>query len=115
MNIDLTRYPEELSDLIDKGAEQIVQKLALPPDTAKQAVYLVTEIIRRDWSGSNLYLAKGLAYDIQQRDREMYLKFNGTNHKALAKEYELTVRQVYDRIARISEEEFKRRQPSFFE
>jgi Mor family transcriptional regulator len=114
-NIDLSRYPEVLSDLIDKAAEQIVLQLALAPDTAKQSVYIVTEIIRRDWSGSNLYLAKGLAYDIQNRDREMYGEFTGGNHKQLADKYELTVRQVYDRLARIAEEEFKRRQPGLFE
>lgn len=114
MNTDLTRYPEVLRDLIDRGAELISEKLALAPATAREAAYLVTEIIRKDWSGSNLYLAKGLAHDIANRDREMYAKFTGSNHGQLAKEYGLTVRQVYDRLALVGEEEQKRRQPGLF-
>lgn len=112
--IDLSRYPEVLRDLIDRGAERIVEEAGLPVDQARHIAYLITEIIRRDWAGTNLYLAKGLAHDITQRDREMYGKFTGTNHAALAKEYNITVRQVYDRLALIAAEEFKRRQPGLF-
>jgi Mor family transcriptional regulator len=114
MNVDLSRYPEVLRDLIDRSTELIVEKIALPPATAREAAFIVTEVIRKDWSGSNLYLAKGLAHDIAQRDREMYAKFNGSNHGALAKEYGLTTRQVYDRLALVGEAEQKRRQPGLF-
>lgn len=113
--IDLTRYPEIYLDLVDKGSEAITEKLGLPADQARLAAYCVTEVIRKDWAGQQPYFSKGLAYDITKRDREMFGKFTGSNHGELAKEYGMTTRQIYDRIALIRDEEFKRRQPALFE
>jgi Mor family transcriptional regulator len=115
MNENLDRYPELLLDLLDKGAEAMVEFLKLERPVARHAAFLVTEVIRREWSGDQLYLAKGLAYEINRRDREMYAKFTGANHAALAKEYGITTRQVYDRLAMVGDQEFKRRQPGLFE
>ena len=113
--MDLSRYPVVLKDLIEKGAEAIVSRLGISQHDARLAAFLLVEIIRKDWAGTNLYLAKGLSHDILQRDREMYAKFTGANHAELAREYNLTVRHVYERLALVGEEEFKRRQPGLFE
>lgn len=115
MDIDLSKYPEIYRDLIDKGATAIVETVGLSEEQARAAVYCITEIIRRDWAGTQPYFSKGLAYEVTRRDREMYEKFNGSNHAALAREYDISVRQVYERINIIREEEFRRRQPALFE
>jgi Mor family transcriptional regulator len=112
--MDLTRYPQQLKDLIDKAAEPVAEKLQIPMDQARQAVYLVTEVIRKDWSGDNFYLPKGMAYEIEQRDRQMWAEFNGHNHAELGKKYGLTTRKVYDRLSLVGVEEFARQQPSLF-
>jgi Mor family transcriptional regulator len=109
------KYPELLRDLIDKASPEIAEKMGLSMEMARQAVFVVAEVIRKDWSGDGLYLPKGLAYEISRRDREMYRKFTGNNHAALAREYDLSVRQVYARIALVGEEEFKRKQCNLFE
>jgi len=114
MNRDLSRYPEVLRDLIDKGSERISEQLGIPMDQAREIAWHITEIIRKDWSGDQIYLPKGLAHDLSLRDREMYRKFNGSNHALLAREYGITVRQVYDRLALVSAEEFRRQQPALF-
>ena len=113
--MDLSCYPEILTDLIDKAAEPLAEKLKIPVEEARPLVFIVCEIIRKDWSGDNFYLGKGFAYDIQRRDIAMYKEFTGSNHKALAKKYEITVRQVYERISIISAAEFNRRQQSLFD
>jgi Mor family transcriptional regulator len=113
--MDLTRYPEILKDLIDKAAVPVAAKLQIPLTDAQDVVFEVCEVIRRDWSGNNLYLPVGLAHDINKRDLEMYEAFNGTNHGELSKRFGITVRQVYERIALVSAAEFKRRQPGLFE
>ena len=113
--MDLTRYPEILRDLIDKAAEPLAAKLQVSLPDAREAAFLICEIIRRDWSGNNLYLPVGLAHDINKRDLEMYEASNGTNHAELSKRFGITVRQVYERLAIISAAEFARRQPRLFD
>ena len=112
--MDLSRYPEILRDLIDKAAEPVAAKLQLPIGNAREVVFLVCEVIRRDWSGDNLYLPKGLAHDINKRDLEMYEAFNGSNHSELSKRFGITVRQVYERLGLVGAAEFNRRQPGLF-
>lgn len=113
--MDLTRYPEILKDLIDKAAPPIAEKQQIPLSEARELVFEICEVIRRDWSGNNLYLPVGLAHDINKRDLEMYEAFNGTNHADLSKRFGITVRQVYERLAIISAAEFARRQPGLFD
>lgn len=113
--MDLSRYPEILVDLMDKASEPMAEKLQIPAEKARELVFLVCEIIRKDWSGDNFYMGKGFSYDIRKRDLSMYEEFTGSNHKALAKKYEITVRQVYERISIISAAEFNRRQGSLFD
>ena len=112
--MDLSRYPPMFKDLIEKGAEPVAKKLNVSQDIAKEVVFILCEIMRRDWAGINQYLSKGCAYEIEKRDIEMYEKFDGKNYKALAKEFNITERQVYTRLDIIREEEFKRKQPSLF-
>ena len=113
--MDLTRYPEILRDLIDKAAVPVAEKLQLSLPEAREIVFEVCEVIRRDWSGNNLYLPVGLAHDINKRDLEMYEAFNGTNHPELSKRYGITVRQVYERLGLVGAAEFNRRQPRLFD
>lgn len=109
------KYPELLRDLIDKATPEISERMGLTTEQARQAVFIVAEVIRKDWSGDGIYLPKGLAYEISKRDREMYAKFTGTNHAQLARQYDLSVRQVYARIALVGEQEYKRRQGHLFD
>ncbi|MBT0666362.1 hypothetical protein KI809_18800 [Geobacter pelophilus] len=115
MTPDLTNYPDIFLDLIDKAEEPIAAALGVDNETARLAAFQVTEIMRRDWAGTQPYLSKGMAFELTNRDREMYEKFNGSNHEELALEFGMTTRNVYDRIKAIRAEEFKRRQPALFE
>ncbi len=112
---DLSRYPAMYKDLIAKATAPIAEKLKITDEAARLAAYLVCEVIRKDWAGIFQYVPKGCAHELTARDREMYQKFNGRNHKELAKEYGISERQVYTRLDIIREEEFTRCQPSLFD
>lgn len=48
------------------------------------------------YGGCNIYIAKADKLLNLKRDKEIYKKFNGNNYTQLAKEYNLTVRTVYE-------------------
>jgi Mor family transcriptional regulator len=111
------KYPEILSDLHAKFAEKLEEKRAKIAEkncNLNEVAFDLCEIIRRDWSGIDVYIPKGVGYDIRQRDWEMYRLFNGHNYDALARQFNLTDRQVRTRINLVREAEMARRQPSLF-
>lgn len=108
------KYPELYRDLIEKAAPELVGQLGLTQEQARRAAFLFAEVVRRDWSGSNLYLAKGLSYDISQRDRQIYAEFDGRNHDMLARKHKLTTRRLYQIIDAVGREEFEKQQGKLF-
>jgi Mor family transcriptional regulator len=70
----------------------------------------LTEGLRAELGGSQLYLAKGQNFELSLRDRQILAAFNGRNHRQLAHEHGVTERYIYDIVARRSREEYERRQ-----
>lgn len=68
--------------------------------------------IANEVGGEAIYFAKGLAMHLSARDRELYAKFNGRNHRELAKLYGITETRVRQIIAAIERERFLQRQGS---
>ena len=66
--------------------------------------------IANEVGGTAIYFAKGLAMHVSTRDRELYAKFNGHNHRELAKLYDITETRVRQIIAAIERERFLQRQ-----
>lgn len=66
--------------------------------------------IANEVGGEAIYFAKGLAMHVSSRDRELYAKFNGHNHRELAKLYDITETRVRQIIAAIERERFLARQ-----
>jgi len=106
-------YPEVLTDL----ADQIALKLAesgIKPDKAADIGFAAAEHIREHWGGQPIYLPKGVQYDFSKRDLEIFDRFNGHNHVALAKEYNLTVMRIYQITKAVRAELMKKRQGALF-
>ena len=78
-------------------------------DHARLALAL-TESLRAEFGGAQLYLPKGVGYDLSERDRRILSAFNGHNHRELAHRHNVTDRYIYDIVARRTREEFERRQ-----
>lgn len=82
----------ELYQLIFKGAE------AQGMDKAQAGIFAtnVIESIQQAVGGSSQYFAKNTMQVIEKRNQEIFLKFTGHNHLALAKEFNLSVKQIYE-------------------
>ncbi len=115
---ETTGTPEKRgTQMLYSVAELVTEALRenqVEPDQARQVGLAAADLVRQHYGGEQIYVPKGLALIITERDREIYRKFLGGNHFALAKEYGLTVRQIYSIVARVKEEEFLARQGDLF-
>lgn len=57
----------------------------------------------KQYGGDDIYIAKETNLLSMVRDDEIYRKFNGGNYKALADEYNLAVRTIYEIISKENE------------
>ncbi len=106
-------YPELLADLADQVAAKLAE-LGIDVERAAEIGFATAEHIRINWSGQNLYLPKGVQYQLSRRDIEIFERFNGINHDALAREYNLTVMRIYQIVKAVRAEMIRKRQGSLF-
>lgn len=99
-------------------AEQVEERLVAIGHDHEQANRMGWDIAQRlndHWGGGNLYICKGIHYDISLRDQAIYQRFNGENHDWLATEYDLTVQHIYRILKRVGESERAKRQAGLFQ
>lgn len=106
-------YPEVLQDLCDQVSLMLV-KAGLGAEKAAEIGFATSEHIREHWGGQPIYIAKGVQYEFTRRDLEVFEKFNGHNHAALAREYNLTVMRIYQIIKAVRAELMRKRQGALF-
>lgn len=87
------------------AGEWLAQLQAWAVQVMAQMQHIAAEV-----GGTAIYFAKGLAMHISTRDRELYARFNGHNHRELAKLYDITETRVRQIIAAIERERFLQRQ-----
>jgi Mor family transcriptional regulator len=87
----------------------------IAPERAREIGLLAADQVRQTYGGDAIYIPRGLALILDRRDLEIYGKYDGTNHFALAQEYSLTVRQIYTIVARVRAADSARRQMGLFE
>lgn len=106
-------YPELLADLADQVAAKLTEA-GIDVERAAEIGFSIAEHIRINWSGQNLYLPKGVQYQLSRRYIEIFERFNGINHEALAREYNLTVMRIYQIVKAVRAEMVRKRQGSLF-
>jgi Mor family transcriptional regulator len=106
-------YPELLADLADQVAAKLVET-GIDVERAAEIGFATAEHVRINWSGQSLYLPKGVQYQLSRRDVEIFERFDGTNHGALAHEYNLTVMRIYQIVKAVRTEMIRKRQGSLF-
>lgn len=84
--------------------------LALADAQSADLALRLAEGLRAEIGGSQPYLARGVHYELSLRDRQILARFKGRNHDALAREFGVTPRYIYDIVARRTKEEIERRQ-----
>lgn len=104
---------EVLVDVAEQVAERIVA-IGGEHNDAERIGWEVARALNSYWGGGNLYICKGLLYEVSLRDQEIYRRFNGENHDWLASEYDLTVQHIYRIVKRVGNAERAKRQGALF-
>ncbi|MDA8257963.1 MAG: transcriptional regulator [Betaproteobacteria bacterium] len=111
LNIDRENYPEILLDAAEQIAERL-QAIGIEHSDAARIGFEVAEHLRNHWGGQLLYICKGTGYEISQQHLEIWQRSNGSNYDWLAREYNLSVQQVYKIVKRVGAAERAKRQGS---
>lgn len=107
-------YPELLADLAAR-AEALLCSEGLPEAQARGLAFKLAESVREHWGGQLIYVPVGTGFDISERDREIWGKFNGHNQDALAREYEVTVVHIYRIVKKMAAAARARSQRDLFQ
>ncbi len=100
----------ELAGLV----EHQVAMAGLDPERARAIGEAVIDQVRDQFGGQIVYINKGISEATRRRWEEIWRRFDGTNHNALAVEFGLGVQQLYKIIAHMRAVERKRRQGQLF-
>lgn len=106
-------YPELLSDLSEQVRDRLLA-LPLPADQAARVGRDVAEHIRKHWGGQQIYIPRGDAFTLEERDLEIYRKFNGSNYPELTREYDLSEPHIRRVVNEVRRRERERRQVPMF-
>lgn len=107
------RIPELVTDLQDQVEHKLIA-LRIDARTAKTIGVEVAAYITTNWGGQLIYIPKNLNGQLSARDVQIYAQFNGRNHAALAKKFDLTVQQIYRIVREVGERERAKNQGDLF-
>lgn len=108
------KAPEILADLAKHIEIQLSQKAEIDNEKAKQIGVEVAQVISQRWGGEIIYIPRNLFVLLNERDLKIFNEFNGTNHRELAKKYQVSMQWVYQIVKRVTKEEIARRQFDMF-
>ena len=109
------RVAELLSDLAAKVGEEVHSAGVADKKQAKTIGNHVAKRLAREWGGQNLYIPHGVLWDIDERDVEIFDKFDGTNQKELAREYGFSEQWIYRIIERVRQAKIDAAQQDLFD
>ena len=109
------KFTEVLEQLVDGIAAGFMEEYKDTAEVARHRAELAMSRIQAEASGTGIYIAKGHLWHISEKHRRIYKRFTGNNHAALAREFDMTERQIYSVVAAVGQEEFERKQCKLFE
>ena len=81
---------------------------------AREIALKAADHVRINYGGTEVYISKGIALVLHDRDWKIWREFDGYNQRELATRYDITPRHVYRIVERCRDEEFLRRQMNLF-
>lgn len=103
------KYPQIVSDLAAVFAEFFQERKI---DDPKTLAWDTAVLVSKELAGQQPYW--GRRHLISERDMRIYKQFTGSNYATLAKDHNLTERQIYNIVGRCQQEEFERNQLKLF-
>lgn len=86
---------EMLDDMFYGVIDHAVSNSGLTPDKATDLAKTLIDYIHLHWGGQLLYIPKHGYVRPNTKKQEIASKFNGTNHRELAREFNLSVVTIY--------------------
>ena len=109
------RVAELLSDLAAKVGEEVHASGAVGRAQAKNIGNRVAKRMAREWGGQQLYFPHGVLWDIDERDVEIFDKFDGSNQDELAAQYGMSIQWIYRIIERVRQAKIDAAQMDLFD
>lgn len=103
------KYPELLSGMAEH-LKNVLASHGIDPEIAADAALEAAEFLRHQWGGQNVYLPKGMMFELSERDLKIWDKWNGRNALELCREYDISKQRLYQIIAAVREREVAKRQ-----
>jgi len=110
---NMSDYPEILSDL-KQDIIQVANQEGVNEETAQAIAHIVTENMRKNWGGIQVYIGKGLKHDLSQRDLIIWGEFTGHNHRALCRKYDMSLQRLYAIIKAQGDKSLREHQGDLF-
>lgn len=112
------KAPEILADLAKHIETELIEKVAANDDCwhekAKQISVEIAHKIAHAWGGEVIYIPRNLVLILSERDRQIWREFNGSNHRELARKYDVSMAWIYQIVKKMRKEEIARRQIAMF-
>ncbi|MFD1805575.1 Mor transcription activator family protein [Pasteurella oralis] len=108
------KAPEILNDLARHIEVELLKKIDIEQDKAKQTGIEIAQAMAKNWGGEVIYIPRNLLFTLNERDRKIFNEFTGSNHRDLAKKYNVSMQWVYQIVKRVSKEEVAKRQIKLF-
>lgn len=86
---------EMVTRLVDLGARALTEHCGLAETQAREAMREIAHNLSREYGGQYMYVPKDQELELTKRDLVIYERLQGGNANDLAKEYGLSVQQIY--------------------
>lgn len=103
-------YPDALARIAECLYLSLCDQAPGDAQAHARLALVLSEGLRAEFGGAQIYLPKGQGYELSERDRQILARFNGRNLRQLAHDFGVSDRYIYDIVARRTKEEIERRQ-----
>lgn len=101
---------ELIKVLVELGTRTLVEQCSLPESQARESMREIAHNLARNYGGSYMYVPKDSEFQLTKRDLEIYGRMVGGNANELAREYDLSVQQIYSINRHVREKVLRDRQ-----
>lgn len=100
MSANLARVPAFMRDLADVAQRVLVGRLHIDPALAAEIGLQIARDACAEHAGEMLYIPAGMELNIDDRDRDMYAFYLrcGKDVNQVARKFERSVKQIYERV-----------------
>lgn len=112
MSANLERAATFLRDLADIAGRTLQDELAMPPARAAEVGLRIARATCDEHRGENIYVPTSRDLKLEERDADLHAAWlaAGKNVRPVAKQFNLTEKQVYERIRLYQASAFDRAQ-----